>query len=89
LQDRTPQLTALAQLLLDPFYRTPRGLATLIHREFASFGHRLALRRALGQPIFLQFVDAVWQLQRQCPHAFGFGEVCGHLMATEWALMSP
>ena len=38
--DRTSQLMALAQLLLDPYYRTIIGLRDLIAKEFVWFGHR-------------------------------------------------
>lgn len=62
--DRTSQLAALGQLLLDPFYRTFKGFATLVEKEFCSFGHMFAKRSDYKSheysPIFLQFVDAVW-----------------------------
>ena len=35
-------------------------------------GHRFQLRHTLGQPIFLQFLDAVYQLLQQHPAAFEF-----------------
>ncbi|CBZ24623.1 conserved hypothetical protein [Leishmania mexicana MHOM/GT/2001/U1103] len=42
--DRTPQISVLAQLLLDPYYRTVEGLCILLEREVLCFGHPTQLR---------------------------------------------
>lgn len=84
--DRTAQLTALAQLMLDPRYRTIRGFEELIEKEWVSFGHRNTDRAghlsSLNEnanneeesPIFLQFLDCVYQLLVQFPTQFEFNE---------------
>ncbi|EPY73059.1 myotubularin-related protein 1-like protein, partial [Camelus ferus] len=41
--DRTAQLTSLAMLMLDSYYRTIKGFEALIEKEWISFGHRFAL----------------------------------------------
>ena len=78
--DRTAQLTALSQLMLDPFYRTFAGFKALIRKEWIAFGHKFEDRfgRTLSKekeasPIFVQFLDCVWQLMRVNPAAFAFG----------------
>uniref|UniRef100_A0A8C4QIN8 phosphatidylinositol-3,5-bisphosphate 3-phosphatase n=1 Tax=Eptatretus burgeri TaxID=7764 RepID=A0A8C4QIN8_EPTBU len=81
--DRTAQLTSLAMLLLDPVYRTLKGFECLIEREWVSAGHKFQQRIGHGDknyadsersPIFLQFIDCVWQVTRQFPTAFEFNE---------------
>lgn len=79
--DRTSQICALAQLMLDPFSRTFSGFARLIHKEWLSFGHKFSTRLGLNAnaqeretaPIFLLFLDCVYQMQRQFYSSFEFG----------------
>jgi myotubularin-related protein 1/2 len=79
--DRTPQLCALAQLLLEPFYRTVHGFATLVEKEWCAFGHKFADRcghftgkSSESSPVFVQFLDCVYQLTLQFPAEFEFNE---------------
>ncbi|XP_019754640.2 myotubularin-related protein 3 isoform X2 [Dendroctonus ponderosae] len=79
--DRTPQIVALAELLLDPYYRTVDGFRVLIEREWLAFGHKFADRCGhsggsadLNErcPVFLQWLDCIHQLIRQFPVSFEF-----------------
>jgi len=81
--DRTAQLTALSLILLDPHYRTLRGFQVVVEKEWLSCGHKFAQRIGHGDdrhsdadrsPVFLQFIDCVWQVTRQFPNAFEFNE---------------
>ncbi|GAA5910045.1 phosphatidylinositol-3-phosphatase YMR1 [Sporobolomyces salmoneus] len=130
--DRTSQLSALPQICLDPFYRTARGLAVLIEKDWISYGHKFTDRSGLlcndrvefnsssstrsqssggggsgggdeGQslssstqqsflasvqkqfassshafketcPVFQQFLDCIYQIQRQFPERFEWNE---------------
>ena len=77
--DRTAQLTALAQVLIDPHYRTIVGFNELIQREWLMFGHKFSDRCSMvgprsteASPVFTQFLDCVWQLVEHAPTAFEF-----------------
>jgi len=81
--DRTSQVCSLAQLMLDPFYRTIHGFEILIEKDWRSFGHKLSERtghcctgkgKRQQSPIFLQFLDCVWQVMEQYPDEFEFNE---------------
>ncbi|KAI8453821.1 protein-tyrosine phosphatase-like protein [Phakopsora pachyrhizi] len=131
--DRTSQLSALSQVCLDPNYRTFSGFATLVEKDWLSFGHKFSDRSGIvipgkervnfgefpthsnlengsfgnddsdlavgstgawvasfqkqlnfsssvsyshsykeSSPVFHQFLDCVYQLQRQYPQRFEF-----------------
>ena len=79
--DRTSQTCALAQIMLDGYYRTIQGFQALIEKDWLAFGHKFQDRcgHISGDPqevspIFLQFLDAVWQLTQMFPQAFQFNE---------------
>ncbi|GAA5874266.1 hypothetical protein JCM16303_005793 [Sporobolomyces ruberrimus] len=111
--DRTSQLSALPQICLDPFYRTARGLAILIEKDWIAYGHkftdrsghlcndRVEFHQKLGEdattqqsflasvqkqfassshafketcPVFQQFLDCIYQVQRQFPERFEWNE---------------
>ena len=77
--DRTPQITALAEVMLDPYYRTIDGFQVLVQREWIAYGHKFADRCGHGvgtndpnerSPLFLQWLDCIYQLLFQNPHSF-------------------
>uniref|UniRef100_A0A8C3A8E6 Myotubularin phosphatase domain-containing protein n=1 Tax=Cyclopterus lumpus TaxID=8103 RepID=A0A8C3A8E6_CYCLU len=79
--DRTAQACSVASILLDPYYRTIKGLMVLIERDWVSFGHKFSHRYAHldgdpkeVSPVIDQFLECVWQLSEQFPCAFEFNE---------------
>jgi hypothetical protein len=69
------------QLFLDPYFRTFHGFLVLVDKEWLSFGHKMQTRHGHAgkdhdntqrSPIFLQFLDAVWQLTQMFPAHFEF-----------------
>ncbi|XGW27822.1 hypothetical protein V3C99_007982 [Haemonchus contortus] len=83
--DRTSQTVSIAQLLLDPFYRTIHGFQVLIEKDWLGFGHKFDDRCAhIGalndeaakevSPVFTQFLDCVHQIAEQRPKAFQFND---------------
>ncbi|XP_010881417.2 myotubularin-related protein 9 [Esox lucius] len=85
--DSTLQVTSLAQIILDPTCRTIRGFQALVEREWLQAGHpfqQRCVQSAYGNgssvkvrceaPVFLLFLDCVWQILRQFPCSFQFSE---------------
>jgi hypothetical protein len=83
--DRTAQLSALAQIMMEPYHRTVEGLCVLIAKEWLVFGHKFGERHGHADhmsnhkdsqrsPVFSQFLDCCWQLLLQFPEAFEFTE---------------
>jgi hypothetical protein len=83
--DRTAQTCTLAQLLLDPYYRTIEGFGVLVEKDWLSFGHKFQERCAHTvdesgsgaterSPIFVQWLECVQHVIVQAPAAFEFNE---------------
>ncbi|XP_051891329.1 myotubularin-related protein 4 isoform X1 [Pristis pectinata] len=81
--DRTPQIVALAKILLDPYYRTIEGFQVLVETEWLDFGHKFGDRCGHSEnlddlseqcPVFLQWLDCVHQLLKQFPCLFEFND---------------
>ncbi|CAK1542502.1 unnamed protein product [Leptosia nina] len=79
--DACAQISSLAQICLDPYYRTIDGFRILVEKEWLALGHKFQQRLNLGAtpqqgftPTFLMFLDAVHQLQKQFPLAFEFND---------------
>ena len=80
--DRTPQLCCVTMIIGDPYYRTLEGFASMIESQFVLFGHQFAVRQNWfslsssdqSSPIFLMFIDSIFQILRQFRDAFEFTE---------------
>ena len=87
--DRTSQLSCVSQILLDEYYRTLEGFIILIEKDWMSFGHQFRYRNGFYSckdtpssvckenqfsPIFIQFLDCVYQLMEQNLDKFEFNE---------------
>ncbi|KAM9180340.1 LOW QUALITY PROTEIN: phosphatidylinositol-3,5-bisphosphate 3-phosphatase MTMR8 [Dugong dugon] len=78
--DGTAQVCSMASILLDPFYRTFKGLM-IREKEIVFMGHKFSQRcghldgdSKEVSPIFTQFLGYIWQLMEQLPCAFEFNE---------------
>ncbi|XP_077203040.1 myotubularin-related protein 12 [Paroedura picta] len=74
-------IASLVQIMMDPYCRTKLGFQSLIQKEWIMGGHAFLnrcnhLRQTEREeaPVFLLFLDCVWQLVQQHPPAFEFTE---------------
>ncbi|KAM9294427.1 myotubularin-related protein 11 [Gastrophryne carolinensis] len=74
-------LASLVQLILDPYTRTLSGFQSLVQKEWVTAGHPFMQRMnhfkrsdKEESPVFLLFLDCVWQFVQQFSTAFEFTE---------------
>ncbi|XP_056458167.1 myotubularin-related protein 12 [Gadus chalcogrammus] len=75
-------ISSLAQLMLDPFYRTLTGFQSLVQKEWVAGGHRFMERlnqlhlkdKEEVSPVFLLFLEGVMVLLSQYGPSFQFTE---------------
>ncbi|XP_044305175.1 myotubularin-related protein 11 isoform X1 [Varanus komodoensis] len=74
-------LASLVQVLSDPHMRTISGFQSLVQKEWVAAGHPFLQRLNPLQkndrdesPVFLLFLDCIWQLLQQFPQSFEFTE---------------
>nr|XP_057945612.1 myotubularin-related protein 10 isoform X2 [Doryrhamphus excisus] len=74
-------VSSLVQLMLDPHFRSLSGFQSLVQKEWVMAGHRfldrcnhLKKNDKEESPVFMLFLDCVWQMLNQYPAAFEFTE---------------
>uniref|UniRef100_A0A8C5M5Q3 Myotubularin related protein 10 n=1 Tax=Leptobrachium leishanense TaxID=445787 RepID=A0A8C5M5Q3_9ANUR len=79
-RDLSCLVASLIQLMLDPYFRTTVGFQSLIQKEWVMSGYPFLdrcnhLKKSDKEcPLFVLFLDCVWQLLQQYPAAFQFTE---------------
>eukprot|EP00058_Branchiostoma_floridae_P009058 XP_002594546.1 hypothetical protein BRAFLDRAFT_130805 [Branchiostoma floridae] len=82
-RDLSCVVASLVQVILDCHTRTLVGFQALVQREWVVSGHRFTDRlhhvhtmdrESKESPVFLLFLDCVWQLLQQFPSCFEFTE---------------
>ncbi|KAJ8304429.1 hypothetical protein KUTeg_018012 [Tegillarca granosa] len=74
-------ISSLSQIMMDSNFRSRAGFQSLIQREWVMMGYPFQKHLGLVAknvenevPLFLLFLDCVWQLIQQFPSEFGFSE---------------
>ena len=80
--DRTPQVMSLLQIMLDPRYRTRKGLAALLEKDWLAAGHQFHVRptppysgsRSMHEvaPVWAQLLNILWVWIRARPELFEY-----------------
>ncbi|XP_028679372.2 LOW QUALITY PROTEIN: myotubularin-related protein 10 [Erpetoichthys calabaricus] len=80
-RDLSCLISSLIQVMLDPHFRSIAGFQSLLQKEWVMAGYRFLdrcnhLKKSDKEesPLFLLFLDCVWQLLVQYPAAFEFTE---------------
>ncbi|XP_076356117.1 myotubularin-related protein 10-like [Tachypleus tridentatus] len=80
-RDLSCVISSLVQILLDPFFRTQYGFECLVQKEWVALGHpfqerlgQLGVEDGCKSPVFLLFLDCLWQILQQFPSSFEFTE---------------
>ena len=96
--DRTTQLSSTSQLILDKRFRTLDGFICLIEKDWLGFGHQFRYRCGMycpsdspsniagenqKSPIFIQWLDAVYQIMCQNMTKFEFNTELLFFLADE------
>ena len=96
--DRTTQLSCTSQLILDKRFRTLDGFICLVEKDFLGFGHQFRYRCGMyspsdspsnitgenqKSPIFIQWLDAVYQIMCQNMTKFEFNTELLFFLANE------
>lgn len=87
-RDLSCVVSSLVQLMADTHCRSVSGFQALVQKEWVAMGYPFTTRHALiitqhsvsedqakEAPVFLLFLDCVWQLLKQFPSAFEFSEL--------------
>ena len=78
--DRTAQISSIASIITDYKSRSITGFKSVIEREWCDIGHKFELRNcpsddeSQNSPVFVQFLDAVYQIMKANQSAFEFNE---------------
>ena len=96
--DRTTQLSCTSQIILDKRFRTLNGFICLIEKDWLSFGHQFRYRCGMyypgdspsnvasenqKSPIFIQWLDAIYQIMNQNMRKFEFNTDLLYFLASE------
>lgn len=79
-RDLSCLVASLVQVMMDPYFRTISGFQSLVQKEWVMAGYQFLdrcnhLKRSEKEcPLFLLFLDTMWQLLEQYPAAFEFSE---------------